>query len=108
MYIGAKKSLCKIFAISEREELGRRQRLSFFSGPLADISSLCDPEREFRISKKAGLPDSSDWRRVFGGAVRMVSSPHIPVPAMASAAQTNGRTHLSAQPCSAGGMLPSS
>lgn len=89
---------------------GKEPATEFALGPPADISSLFDPERECRISKKPGLPVSSDWRRFFGGAYGLVSPPSppsIPVPVMVSAAQTNGWIHLSAQPCSAKGMLPS-
>lgn len=48
MYI-AMKSLCKTFAIPET---GKEAATEFFLGPLADISSLFDAEREFGIRKK--------------------------------------------------------
>lgn len=54
---------------------GKETATEFALGPPADISSLFDPERECRISKKPGLPVSSDWRRVFGGAYGLVSPP---------------------------------
>lgn len=108
MHIAMKKSLQELLPFLHSRRTGKEAATEFFLGPPANTSSLFDPERGCRTSKKAGLPVSSDRRRIFGGAFGLVSSPHIPVPVTASAAQTNGRIHLSAQACSAMGMLPSS
>lgn len=77
-------SLCARSLPSLKETNWKEAATELFLGPLADISALFDPEGECRISKKAGLPVSSGWGRFFGGAFRLVSSPHIPVPVMAS------------------------